>query len=639
MMKGKTLICVNLALSLFFAVSLPPKVTYAIEESNTDNSSIANLSAAVSDAPAQFDPKTMAVVSSSQALQSALANSSIFYIFLANNITIGHNMPIINNATRTGGDTLTIYGYNPFSGDTPEVTRYVLTETSSGQTTLGNRIYLNTSAGSLNTIVLRDIEVYGTDYYGTVFISESSSYENYLLKYVNFKYTGPQPTYHTYGSAYYENSDIHLKQTLSNPAQEVAEIKNVTFSGQVNITRDSVSTDSILWLRRADGGITIRADAEVTVLNNTSATVGYGFVYNTANSNIFSIEKDAKFYYEDYNCFTRNYRFSEMTIGDSSEVEIRIKGNITNGANSSALSTADLIVNEDAVFYVYAPGSTSTNYVLNVYSATYNNPWHIILYNGRSSGGYAMSFGDNTPGNYRLNDVKSVRYWTTAPGLPIDSDTMTPTISIHNTMDGNTFDSFSVTATGNGSSISAASSPQLPNLTTAVFNHNTRGVIEIRGTETNTTPTIDTQISVEVPVQLLWAALESGEGNIVSPVYSITNKSDMPVKVSLSELITSDAMDGITIVPGVPVFDGEVQLHIKHLNGSGFVNSINGIAPDKLLTDSNDLGVLGGSVNNPNNAAQYGKFTIGGTYEGSFYEVPRQPKIWFVFQFELSDQN
>lgn len=136
----------------------------------------------------------------------------------------------------------------------------------------------------------------------------------------------------------------------------------------------------------------------------------------------------------------------------------------------------------------------------------------------------------------------------------------------------------------------------------------------------------DALLDVSVPVKLIFASFASGGGNVISPSYAITNRSVLPVKVSLAEF-HSNGLEGLTLIQTTPANEGELNLSLV---GSTNFSTISNL-PDGALSGTDgymgQLGITG-------NAAATGRFTIGGSYYGSF-ATPKNPQFSAVFTFEL----
>lgn len=131
-------------------------------------------------------------------------------------------------------------------------------------------------------------------------------------------------------------------------------------------------------------------------------------------------------------------------------------------------------------------------------------------------------------------------------------------------------------------------------------------------------------LEISVPVKLMFASFASGGGDVISPDYEITNRSLLPVKVSLTEFHT-DTLDGLSLVQTAPSSDGQLQLSL--MGGTNFA-TVNGL-PNGTLA-----GGYMGELGVKDSATATGQFTVGGRYQGSF-AAPKEPRFHAVFTFAL----
>ncbi|MGI6004292.1 MAG: hypothetical protein ACOX88_02600 [Christensenellales bacterium] len=130
---------------------------------------------------------------------------------------------------------------------------------------------------------------------------------------------------------------------------------------------------------------------------------------------------------------------------------------------------------------------------------------------------------------------------------------------------------------------------------------------------------IATDMEISVPVKLMWAAFASGGGTIVSPSYTIENKSPFAVDVELTSF-TSD-----TDVPD-PVKDAGIVLNLSSLAAA---------ATNVPGTSGLTVPVVVGTLTAATGAAPSKAFSIGGTYTGSFAAV-YQPTYQMVLTFSIN---
>ena len=397
-----------------------------------------------------------AVVSSSAQLQSALANGSIDTIYMSNNITISSSMPINNSSSRRT-NSLTIYGYNPYMGDDPATTRYTLTETSTYKTTSGNRIFVSATSGSLRKISLRNMNVYGTDSYGTVYVAPTvSRYTGMRLEYIDFDYTGPQLTYNIYGTAYYENANIILAQTSGDATGEVAETTYVYFAGDVNITKSAGcdardDANELFWGSNCVAmRITALEGSNVNVQNDRKVSgtcADYdasGFIATKKKGyDTITIEKNASFIYRGYGLFADQEMLLEsFTVGQNAYVDIVVDGNIRCSTFyykkfSGLVAAKNITVNEGATLYVAWKNVSLERQALQAKSRmTFNNPKHVVLYSSGADAVKTILKGALVS----INNVKNINMWTYSPTY--STTPANPTYTYYNNQNGSIYANF-----------------------------------------------------------------------------------------------------------------------------------------------------------------------------------------------------
>jgi hypothetical protein len=144
------------------------------------------------------------------------------------------------------------------------------------------------------------------------------------------------------------------------------------------------------------------------------------------------------------------------------------------------------------------------------------------------------------------------------------------------------------------------------------------------------TANYDDEINVSVPIKLLFAAFESGEGTVTSPDYHIINNGNSAINVSVTG-ISIDPGNGAGLTPvnkGTvdAMSDGEIRLRLNQTGGS--------LASTDYLTESpvtQSLGMLGAK----NTANATWDFNVTGDYKGDF-NTNREPSYTVNFSFSLN---
>jgi len=125
---------------------------------------------------------------------------------------------------------------------------------------------------------------------------------------------------------------------------------------------------------------------------------------------------------------------------------------------------------------------------------------------------------------------------------------------------------------------------------------------------------VTTNMSVSVPVRLVWAAFASDGGEITSPVYTITNNSKFAVDVKLTRFDNTTREENKK-----EDMDANIVISLTDLNQSA-INVVGMTEPLSLPT--------------PLSANGEKTFQIGGTYTGSFADA-YQPTYNMVLEFSI----
>lgn len=197
------------------------------------------------------------------------------------------------------GADITLTGGISLRASKPKITidgtydniRYTYTDYNSS--VAAQTIYLN-STSNMN-ITVQNIDVIGRNYYGIICIFDISSLSNVVVNYTNVNYTGPQMAFNPYSSLNITDCDINII-TRTSPANEVAETRNVTLGGNVNIHSVTTGT-SVFWFRNVVGGV-------------------YPFLNVLPNSNI-SITSQNRYLY-----FVSSAAYINMSFGENSVTNI-----------------------------------------------------------------------------------------------------------------------------------------------------------------------------------------------------------------------------------------------------------------------------------------------------------------------------
>lgn len=228
-------------------------------------------------------------------------------------------------------------------------------------------------------VVVRNMDITGYNYYGIIYVAETSSLKNVIVEYNNVLYVGPQITFHPTGLTRYIDCNITI-QTNYSPSNEVAECNRIEIGGKTKILHTSTG-NSMFWYRgdSSTAYFKILENAQVDI-TSTSRELLYGY-----NNLTFSVLKNASFN------LTTAYGMAYATYGTGVTL-------IDTGASMKLTQTGVLgtyptwyigntfTINENASFNIVNSSSSINSSTYNLYfrdsaSININNPKAFVLYN------------------------------------------------------------------------------------------------------------------------------------------------------------------------------------------------------------------------------------------------------------------
>lgn len=263
------------------------------------------------------------------------------------------------------------------------------------------------TASSLQ-VTVQNLNVIGKNYYGLIYVSESSSHQNVIVTYKNITYNGPQITYHPSGLSIYQDLTINIIDSTASVANEVAEAGSIQIGGKTTIIHNSVG-DSTFWFRGYTGlpYLEILENAQVSI--TTTRDIAY-----TGSYLKIVINKNAEFNVKTKNGFFRDngHQASSILIDENSIFSV-IQSQ-ANGSYATLTCRGDFTINKDAKLYMEANYQNSAPLILfNTSSSKFNinNPKSIIIYNKSYA---CISFNNTTTLNIKCGKLD---YWLTSPQL------------------------------------------------------------------------------------------------------------------------------------------------------------------------------------------------------------------------------
>lgn len=341
-----------------------------------------------------IDNYTVAVETSAELKKVLEENNNITLIYLANDITLSQGITILGSKLE-----VTIDGFYPLDG-TGKIHTYTDMNSASSGDTIGVR-----TSSSIH-VTVQNLNVIGKNYYGLIFVSETTAHQNVVITYKNITYNGPQITYHPSGLSIYKDLTINIIDSTACVANEVAETSQLQIGGNTSIIHNSVG-NSTFWFRGSSPYLEIleNANVSITTTRDIAYTGSYLKIIINANAN-FNIKSKYGFFRDN------SHQASSILLDKASSFNIIQMQ--TNGSNSTISCRGDFTINEDSSLYIEANYKNTAPLILfNTSSSSFNiiNPKNITLYNSSYT---CLSFANTT--NFNINCGK-LDYWLTSPNL------------------------------------------------------------------------------------------------------------------------------------------------------------------------------------------------------------------------------
>lgn len=343
-----------------------------------------------------INENTVAVETSAELKNVLEASNDITYIYLANDITLEQGITILGTKVQ-----VTIDGLYP-ADETGEIHTYTDMNSAGSGDAIGVR-----TASNIH-VKVKNLNVVGKNYYGLIYVSETSAHKDVIITYENITYNGPQITYHPSGLSIYQDMNINIVASTASPANEVGEVGSIQMGGKVVITHNATG-DSTFWFRGTTGTpyIEILQDADVSI--TTTRDIAY-----TSNYLKITVNKNAKFNVKSkYGFFRDNGHQASSILVDENSVFSIIQRQ-ANGTVATLNCRGDFEVNSGATIYLEANYQNSAPLILfNTTSSKFNinNPKSLILYNKSYN---CLGFGNTSTFNINCGKLD---YWATSPEL------------------------------------------------------------------------------------------------------------------------------------------------------------------------------------------------------------------------------
>lgn len=308
-----------------------------------------------------IDDKTV-VVYSSEELKSALESTTYTYIYFGSDITLNSGI-VINNTKQN----VVIDG-----------TYDNVVHTFTDQKKLGTSDAIGVNSSNNKSVTVKNLNVIGYNYYGIIYVPESTTYSNTTIIYENITYVGPQLSFNPSGITKIIDSDITVKESYA-AGNEVCECNKVYLGGKTIIKHESTANTGF-WFRNSNPSLTIEENSVVSY-TSTNRELFYG-----VNNLEFNVLKNAKFTVNAKNGLAyADFKTGNTLIEENAYFKLVKTG--SNGSYASWYTTGSINVKTGASLIVINnfTGINTSNY--NISFTTSNlefnldNPKKVVLYN------------------------------------------------------------------------------------------------------------------------------------------------------------------------------------------------------------------------------------------------------------------
>ena len=373
------------------------------------------VAAAAMAAPAIAASAAPVEVSSWTQLRSVLSDSTTTEILLTADITMGSGGATINpNKT-----SLTIDGGYGFLG----IEKRKFTDYSSNS---ANDTIRLTSSGRLSEIIVKNLDVTGSNNYGLIYNNGYSV----PITFDGVNYTGPELAYWRNGKVTINNSLVVIIPGRNLAGGEAVRATNIVLSGIVAIVKvHPTAAADLFYIDNRYGGVTVAPNANVSVNNNrvsdadiatyypgapriTSYTERSGFMYCYAPG-YFTVGEGATFTYEGRNYFNIGKDLGEITFAEGSTVKIETYGNFPSCGYGMINATGNMRAGRSSYVTIdaYSNGRVYPTLLLTGV-LTVDSPRFFHIANALSGGcNKSLAVGSECGAfSYNFTNISSLRY-------------------------------------------------------------------------------------------------------------------------------------------------------------------------------------------------------------------------------------
>lgn len=328
---------------------------------------------------------TSVVVYTSEELKTILEqNNNYTHIYFGANITL------------TAGIKIASTKINVIIDGTYQNTTYTLEDMKS----LSTSNTINVSSSNTTKVTVQNMNIKGYNYYGVVYVPESTAYTDTIIEYNNVTYEGPQMIFHPNGLTRIIDSKITIGDASTTTGNEVAECNKIEIGGITTITHTSKSNSSF-WFRNTNPTFTILANANVAFASESREFL-YGtnaLTFNILNNAYFSITTKNGFAYGNFGTGTTKLYPNSTLI---------IKQTAKNGSYATWYSYGPLTLEENFSLIIInnfeSIGTSNNNIFFSSANASFNvyNPKQVVLYNTTAN---CINTNDTTNFNFDFSRI------------------------------------------------------------------------------------------------------------------------------------------------------------------------------------------------------------------------------------------
>ncbi len=324
------------------------------------------------------------VVFTSDELKNVLENDNGYsYIYFGSNIELVNGIKISSSKVNVVID-------GEYEG-----VRHTFTDKKS----LSSGDTITASYSTILSVTVCNMDIVGYNYYGMIYVPESSSYKNIVVEYNNIVYNGPQLSFHPVGLTRFINSDITISNGSLTTGNEVAECNKIEIGGITNIIHESKS-NSAFWFRNANPSFVILSNAVVTFSSE------YRELFYGVNNLTLSILNNSYFSVTSHSGMAYGSNGTGTTLIDSN-AEFILKQTSSNGSYPTWQSYGIITLKENSSLSIINnySGLSSSNYNISFSSSggfIIDNPKRVVLYNEKAN---VINTSSSIPFNFNFSRV------------------------------------------------------------------------------------------------------------------------------------------------------------------------------------------------------------------------------------------